>query len=556
MIVLCVTSYNGAPTEARETSFDELGGTIGRATTNQLVLPDTDRSISRVHAQVVMRNGGFAVIDRGSNAIIVNGTPLGNGRESAIQPGDRLNIGGYVIEVRAGHRTVAKDPFEDLFGSAAPARAAAAPAAFASNFAPSPPAATVFAGPPAGAPSAFPSAAPGAIPDDWDPFAPDAHNSGVRLMPGGPSAADPLGLGLGGPAAAAARPLSAGQSVDDLFGLGAAGGSVDPFSGLGSLGAGTPPANTAADADPLRALMQPARAAPPAAHDNASDLQMPWHQPAAPLPPPRPPVATPAPALAAPVAPNGAILSWDASMQDNKVITLPDVRHLPPPEAAPPPKAPMPPAGDPASRPGDESAALLAALLQGLGLAQSPFERLTPAHMQLIGSLLRESTRGAVELLRARAALKRELRAQVTMIVTRENNPLKFSPTVDMALGHLLGPTTTGFMAPAPAMRDAFDDLRAHEFGMMAGMRAALEGVLARFDPQALDGALSKRGGLAALLPGSRKAQLWERFEQLYGQLSHEAADDFHALFGKAFLKAYEAQLIALEGEAGAPPQA
>ena len=32
-------------------------------------------------------------------------------------------------------------------------------------------------------------------------------------------------------------------------------------------------------------------------------------------------------------------------------------------------------------------------------------------------------------------------------------------------------------------MRDAYDDLRAHQFGFLAGMRAALEGMLKRFDP-------------------------------------------------------------------------
>jgi len=100
-------------------------------------------------------------------------------------------------------------------------------------------------------------------------------------------------------------------------------------------------------------------------------------------------------------------------------------------------------------------------------------------------------------------------------------------------------------------MRDAFDDLRAHEIGVMAGMRAALDGVLARFDPAVLDSAITKRGALASLLPGSRKAQLWEQFQQLYTQLSREAADDFHTLFGKAFLQAYEAQLDALEAEPG-----
>lgn len=548
MIVLCVTSYNGAPTEARETSFDELGGTIGRATTNQLVLPDTDRSISRVHAQVVMRNGGYTLIDRGSNAVIVNGAPLGNGREVAIQPGDQLSIGGYVIEVRASQRTIAKDPFADLFGTAPGVRPLAAPSAasFAAQAAAaSAPSDAVL---PRGVPgSPAVGGAPSAIPDDWDPFAPDVHNSGVRLIPSTPSAGDPLGLGLAGAAAPPARPLSAAQSVDDLFGLDPVGTKPDPFSGLGSLGPSGSPSNTASDADPLRALMQPVRAAPQQALDSSSDLQMPWHQPTASVAPAVPMVGTPA---AAPAAPAGSILSWDASMQEAKIITLPDVRHLPPPMAEPA-ASPSTSAADPAVGKGDEAAAMLAALLKGLGLSQSPIDRLTPGHMQLIGELLRESTRGAVELLRARAALKQELRAQVTMIVTRENNPLKFSPTVDIALNHLLGPTSTGFMKPAAAMRDAFDDLRAHEFGMMAGMRAALEGVLARFDPQALDGNLSKRGALASLLPGSRKAQLWERFEQLYGQLSREAADDFHALFGKAFLKAYEAQLLALDGEPG-----
>ena len=157
MIVLSVSSYNGAPTEPREASFDELGGTIGRATTNQLVLPDPDRTISRVHAQVVLRNGSFAVVDRGSNPISVNGSPLGNGREAPLKPGDTLNVGGYVIQVRAGHQTIAKDPFGDLFGS--PTTRASAP--------PPPVAAPAFFAPPPPAP-----ASPmGAIPADWDPFA-------------------------------------------------------------------------------------------------------------------------------------------------------------------------------------------------------------------------------------------------------------------------------------------------------------------------------------------------------------------------------------------------
>ncbi|MBI3350903.1 MAG: type VI secretion system-associated FHA domain protein TagH [Burkholderiales bacterium] len=539
MIVLCVSSYNGAPTEPREASFDELGGTIGRATTNQLVLPDPDRTISRVHAQVVLRNGVFAVVDRGSNAISVNGTPLGNGRESPLKPGDTLDIGGYVIQVRKGHQTIAADPFGDLFGAPAsrpPAPRPAPPAFTPAPFTPAPFAPAPFAPAPFAAPTPPPPA--GAIPADWDPFAPDVHTSapGLDLVTARPS--DPLGLG-----GAAQPPMSAGPSLDDMFGLGPLGSA--PADPLGVLSAAPAAANTAADGDPLRALMQPARTPQAVTADPVSDLQLPWQ------------AALTPPSVPAPPAPSGAVLSWDDSMQDNKVITLPDVRHIDGGlDPTPAPSRASPATPQPSTAETGDTTALLDALMTGLGLPTTPLQTLTPATMQLIGELLRESTRGAVELLRARAALKQEVRAQMTMIVTQGNNPLKFSPTVEVALNHLLGPKSTGFMPPARAMRDAFDDLRAHEIGVMAGMRAALDGVLARFDPQVLDSAITKRGALASLLPGSRKAQLWEQFQQLYTQLSREAADDFHTLFGRAFLQAYEDQLSALEAEPGPGPAA
>jgi FHA domain-containing protein len=199
-----------------------------------------------------------------------------------------------------------------------------------------------------------------------------------------------------------------------------------------------------------------------------------------------------------------------------------------------------PPSHGPASA-GD--AALLAAFREGLGLPDLAMQSLTPGMMKLIGQMMRESTRGTVELLAARAALKREIRADVTMIAARENNPLKFSPNAETALRHLFGPTTQGYMPAQAAMRDAYDDLRAHQFGMMAGLRAALDGVLKRFDPGVLEGRLTQKSMLASLVPSSRKARLWELFNDLYVQLSAEAADDFHQLFGKAFLQAYEAHV-------------
>ena len=306
--------------------------------------------------------------------------------------------------------------------------------------------------------------------------------------------------------------------------------------------------NTAQHADAYQSLARTATLMPASRSDHASELNTPMPRQAVQAPPP--PAKPPTPAA----VPQGAILSWNDPPRDGRVVTMPGVRRT---EPAPPPAPVMPPlaaARNEAARPaasGTANAELLPALLAGLATPGLRLESLTPDTMQLLGQLLRESMRGTVELLVARAALKREMRAEMTMIVSRENNPLKFSPTVEVALQHLLGPPAPGFMPAATAVRDAFDDLRAHQLGVMAGMRAALDGVLQRFNPQQLEGKLTRKSAIDSLIPSTRKAKLWEAFNELFAQLQTEAQDDFDELFGKAFLKAYEDQLDRLHGEPG-----
>ncbi len=530
MILLTVMSYNGTPAAGPAAQFDELGGTIGRADNNQLVLPDPERTISRVHARIVFRAGGYTIVDNGSNPISVNGDVLGNGREHPLFPGDQLHIGGYQIAVSEGHgAAAAADPFADLFGGESP-QGLAQP-----GTPPPPERSAMLTWPKDPPPAPAPALAPGSIPDDWDPFAePSAPAPAPRAAP-----AAGLGSGVDLPLEPASR-----QTLDDLFGLDPALRNADPLGGAAQQQLAIQP-NMSGSVDPLEALMRPAAIARPTAPERGSELNTPM--------PLQPPVQQPA----------GAVFSWDAPAAGGQRVGAParadiELPSVPPPlPPAPPPPVrpplpvlsqaiPVPPA---AAAGGD--AALLAALLDGLGVSGLRIDRLTPEMMRLIGQLLRESTRGAVELLAARAALKRELRAEMTMIVARENNPLKFSPSVEVALQHLMGPPAPGFMAAAPAVRDAFDDLRAHQIAVMAGMKAALEGVLKRFDPQTLEGKLTTRSALDSLIPSTRKARLWELFQELFGQLTTEAQDDFEEIFGKAFRRAYEAQLDRLAREAG-----
>jgi FHA domain-containing protein len=186
------------------------------------------------------------------------------------------------------------------------------------------------------------------------------------------------------------------------------------------------------------------------------------------------------------------------------------------------------------------------ALQHGLGVATGGLE---PEHARRAGELLRAMTGGTLQLLTARMVAKRELGASATQLRTRENNPLKFSPDVDAALSHLLGPAERGFLEPQAAVAEAFDDLRAHQVALLAGMRAALDTVMSRFDPKALEQRLAPSGALENLIPANRRARLWSAYAEEYVRIVSEIEDDFDTLLGSAFLKAYQDQLDALDFE-------
>ena len=336
MIVLTVVSFNGAPADGLSASFDELGGSIGRADGNQLVLPDPERSISRQHARVVFRGGQYAVVDNGSNTIIVNSKPVPSGREQTLWPGDLVQIGGYVLKVSQG-AAAASNPFADLFGDGAQGLAAPAPAAMPVTAPPAPagraadpwatpvpwnsgvPSAPLAAAPPPWAATPRPPAAPtptpaagqaSLIPDDWDFLAP------------APAPAAPGGL-FGAAPATAGLPVSAPgmDSLDDLFGLGPGQTAGDPLGAPQARALLLQP-NTAGHSDPLQALGgTPAPVPASSLSDHVSELNTPMPLPvsaapaAAPLPPPR-----------------GAVFSWDNPPRDGRLVTLPG---MPSPKSEP-----------------------------------------------------------------------------------------------------------------------------------------------------------------------------------------------------------------------------
>lgn len=81
--------------------FGVHGGSIGRGTDNEWILPDPERYLSGKHARVDFRAGAYILVDTSSNGTYVNGAqvPLGKFHDYALKDGDYVRLGEYELLV-------------------------------------------------------------------------------------------------------------------------------------------------------------------------------------------------------------------------------------------------------------------------------------------------------------------------------------------------------------------------------------------------------------------------------------------------------------------------
>ena len=216
-----------------------------------------------------------------------------------------------------------------------------------------------------------------------------------------------------------------------------------------------------------------------------------------------------------------------------------DLPAPPEPPTAQPAQPTQPVSLDESPRPAD---ALLAAFLHGAGLDKVACNWSTD-QLNMAGQLLALFANGTVELLSSRSILKREVRADMTILLDRENNPLKLLPDGSSALKQMFGLPFPGFMTPASAVEDAFHDLHAHQIAIVAGMRAALIDLLGRFAPERIAERAGAPSRIERMAPVLRSASLWESYTRMHRETALAVEDDFGAVFGKAFLNAYDEEV-------------
>lgn len=478
-LCLTITSYHKiTPGQCPEKLMDQGMMAIGRSSDNDWVLPDPERLVSARHCVIQYKDGRYYLTDNSTNGVelVRAGIRMRRGSSEPLEDGEVIRIGDYEISARID---------------------------FSLNRA------------------------------QVEAFSGDSSNSFEALMGRHSSPPTPIE-----PIAMAPVAHFQGASAQDTF--------PDLFDFLTP--SATPPAtqpdHVPAEQHDFRpptptAVPQPVAAPQPAAPQGAAVIPEDWdlfgETPARPAP-----VASAAPVAAPPVAPD----PFASVAEFSAVPPQPQPQPQPIEVAAVVPVAPVAPAAPvtpaPAAEP-EPQTDLLQAFLRGAGLDQLRIDpQQAQAQMESLGRSYRLMVEGLIDVLRARSSLKGEFRMQQTMIRPVENNPLKFAPNVDEAMLLLLRHSNQAFMAPDQAVQESFDDLRAHQLAVMAGVEAAIKHLLGRFEPTELEARMARPGGLGNLFSGSRQAQNWQQFTALYKQISQEAQDDFQDLFGREFSRAYE----------------
>jgi type VI secretion system protein len=172
---------------------------------------------------------------------------------------------------------------------------------------------------------------------------------------------------------------------------------------------------------------------------------------------------------------------------------------------------------DPASLPGDAQNVLLT----------------------LAGQMLRESVLGLMDGLKGRSDLKNRLRLSQTTIQPGENNPLKFSASVDEAVLKLLDPHSSRYLGPIEAIRESFADIRTHQTALVGAIQAAVDELMNRIEPGELQERFDRGLKRGPLLGATNKMKYWDLYTEFYQVLNQRSEQGLPTLFSEELARTY-----------------
>ncbi len=205
------------------------------------------------------------------------------------------------------------------------------------------------------------------------------------------------------------------------------------------------------------------------------------------------------------------------------------------------PSAPRP-AAAPKAQPPKATSAMDRTLVDSLGFTDVELsdEKIREIH-GTVGTMMRETIDGLMQILRSRTSIKNEFRINITTIQPIENNPLKFSANVDEVLENMFLKNSKAYKKPIEAVQESFNTIIDHQVAVIAGIRSAFKSVLTQFDPSILEETFRDSGKAGVL--GVMRGKLWSAYQDHYQGMADDMERSFQELFGDDFVQAYEDQL-------------
>ncbi len=182
----------------------------------------------------------------------------------------------------------------------------------------------------------------------------------------------------------------------------------------------------------------------------------------------------------------------------------------------------------------------LEAFCRGIGIdpASLPVET-HAAMLTMAGQMLREVAVSLMDALQTRSDLKNRMNLGQTTIQPGENNPFKFSTSVDEAVRKLLDGHNTRYLGPIEAIRESFNDLKTHQASLNAAMQAAVDSLLDRLEPTDLQERFDRGLKRGSLLGAANKIKYWDLYAEFYQVLNQRDEAGLPTVFSEEFAKAY-----------------
>jgi type VI secretion system protein len=161
------------------------------------------------------------------------------------------------------------------------------------------------------------------------------------------------------------------------------------------------------------------------------------------------------------------------------------------------------------------------------------------ALLTLAGQMVREMTLGLMEALKNRAEIKNRLRLSQTTIQPGENNPLKFSASVDEAVLKMLDPHGSRYLGPIEAIRDSFADMRMHQAALVNAVQAGTDELMSRIEPGELQERFDRGLKRGAILGAANKMKYWDLYVEFYQVLNQRNEQGLPGVFAEEFARTY-----------------